>query len=73
MSASLAMSSSLSSSRFFDVVMPIDTMNTPSQHKEGLAVDSSSLLQGHKAVSILHNGAVYRLQATKLGKLILTK
>jgi len=37
------------------------------------AVDSSSLLQGHKAVAISHNGSVYRLQATKLGKLILTK
>ncbi|MDH4466178.1 MAG: hemin uptake protein HemP [Acidovorax sp.] len=37
------------------------------------AVDSSALLQGQKAVSISHNGSVYRLQATKLGKLILTK
>jgi hemin uptake protein HemP len=36
-------------------------------------VDSSALLQGQKAVSISHNGSVYRLQATKLGKLILTK
>lgn len=36
-------------------------------------VDSCALLQGQKAVSIVHNGAVYRLQATKLGKLILTK
>lgn len=39
----------------------------------GMAVDSSTLLQGHKAVAISHNGSVYRLQATKLGKLILTK
>nr|MBP8225928.1 hemin uptake protein HemP [Acidovorax sp.] len=31
------------------------------------------LLQGAKSVEIKHNGAVYRLQATKLGKLILTK
>lgn len=37
------------------------------------ALDSNTLLQGHKAVAINHNGAVYRLQATKLGKLILTK
>lgn len=37
------------------------------------AVDSSALLQGHKTVAIRHNGSVYRLQATKLGKLILTK
>lgn len=34
---------------------------------------SSALLQGGKAVDIEHNGAVYRLQATRLGKLILTK
>lgn len=33
----------------------------------------SALLNGQKAVTILHNGTPYRLQATKLGKLILTK
>ena len=38
-----------------------------------LSLDSSALLQGQKAVSISHNGSTYRLQATKLGKLILTK
>ncbi|GAA4429359.1 hemin uptake protein HemP [Acidovorax lacteus] len=38
-----------------------------------LALDSQDLLRGHKAVTIAHNGALYRLQATKLGKLILTK
>ncbi len=36
-------------------------------------VPSSALLQGRKAVEISHNGSLYRLQATKLGKLILTK
>ena len=36
-------------------------------------VESAELLQGGKAVGILHNGSLYRLQATKLGKLILTK
>lgn len=36
-------------------------------------VPSATLLQGHKAVEINHNGAIYRLQSTKLGKLILTK
>ena len=40
---------------------------------QAAAVDSSSLLQGQKTVAISHNGSVYRLQATKLGKLILTK
>ncbi len=37
------------------------------------AVESRDLLKGQKAVEILHNGAIYRLQNTKLGKLILTK
>jgi len=36
-------------------------------------LDSSALLRGHKTVQILHNGSIYTLQATKLGKLILTK
>ncbi len=34
---------------------------------------SGQLLQGRKIVEIEHNGAIYRLQATRLGKLILTK
>ena len=34
---------------------------------------SADLLQGCRSVDIDHNGAVYRLQATRLGKLILTK
>ena len=36
-------------------------------------LDSAELLNGQKAVDIEHNGAVYRLHTTKLGKLILTK
>ena len=36
-------------------------------------VDSAELLHGRKAVEISHNGATYLLQATRLGKLILTK
>jgi hemin uptake protein HemP len=36
-------------------------------------VESTELLKGGKTVGILHNGSLYRLQATKLGKLILTK
>ena len=35
--------------------------------------DSQALLQGQGSVAIRHHGVVYRLQATKLGKLILTK
>lgn len=36
-------------------------------------VDSAEILRGQKTVEISHNGATYRLQATRLGKLILTK
>lgn len=39
----------------------------------GPFLSSDDLLQGCKAVTIAHNGFVYRLQATRLGKLILTK
>ena len=45
----------------------------PSAQGQQPAVESQALLQGQKAVTIHHNGALYRLQATKLGKLILTK
>ena len=38
-----------------------------------VCVQSADLLKGQKTLAIEHNGAVYRLQATKLGKLILTK
>jgi hemin uptake protein HemP len=34
---------------------------------------SDALLRGRRVVEIAHNGEVYRLQATRLGKLILTK
>lgn len=37
------------------------------------SITSDDLLQGRKAVAISHHGTVYRLQATRLGKLILTK
>lgn len=43
------------------------------RHRKPLALDSLDLLRGHKSVVIQHNGVHYRLQATKLGKLILTK
>ena len=36
-------------------------------------LDSETLLQGRRIVEISHNGEIYRLQATRLGKLILTK
>lgn len=37
------------------------------------SVESAALLSGRKVVEITHHGAVYRLSATRLGKLILTK
>lgn len=36
-------------------------------------LDSTEILCGQKTVDIQHNGSTYRLQATRLGKLILTK
>ena len=36
-------------------------------------LDSTALLDGKRWVEIRHNGEVYRLHATRLGKLILTK
>ena len=45
------------------------------QGAEGLErrFNSDDILRGAKAVVILHQGNTYRLQATKQGKLILTK
>jgi len=56
------------------------TLATPQPAPAGVSglapartVPSAELLQGGRSVDIQHNGSVYRLQATKLGKLILTK
>ncbi len=51
----------------------VDRSDARLDETQAVAVDSSALLRGQKAVAISHNGSVYRLQATKLGKLILTK
>ena len=52
----------------------------PSTHSGAVAnqqrmpvLPSEKLLQGHRSVEISHNGELYRLHATRLGKLILTK
>ena len=37
------------------------------------AMHSAAILRGQKTAEIIHNGLSYRLQATRLGKLILTK
>ncbi len=43
------------------------------RHEAPPALSSQQLMQGHSTVAITHNGTTYRLQATRLGKLILTK
>jgi len=45
----------------------------PEQDLRPASVRSEDLLRGRRVVEISHNGEVYRLQATRLGKLILTK
>ncbi|THT96075.1 hemin uptake protein HemP [Lampropedia puyangensis] len=47
--------------------------NDRSAASTSAALESLELLKGQKSVTIHHNGSLYRLQATKLGKLILTK
>jgi hemin uptake protein HemP len=44
-----------------------------SSRNAAATMSSSELLKGQKAIGIMHNGSLYRLQETKLGKLILTK
>ena len=45
----------------------------PNWMNPALAVDSDLLLKGKKELIIDHQGRLYRLQATRQGKLILTK
>ena len=49
--------------------------SNPATHPSGAStpVQSTDLFKGQKSVVIEHNGTSYRLQTTKLGKLILTK
>ena len=54
----------------------VSASNSDLLEKSGSApggLHSEDILRGLKAVEITHNGFVYRLQATRLGKLILTK
>lgn len=60
-------------SRRNDQEGPATPAAAPGYSATGSAVDSNQLLRGQKAVDIVHNGSTYRLQATRLGKLILTK
>ncbi|MDM7949624.1 hemin uptake protein HemP [Hydrogenophaga sp.] len=49
------------------------TGGKPPQTCTSAAIRSETLLRGQPYVAIHHQGAVYRLQATRQGKLILTK
>jgi hemin uptake protein HemP len=55
----------------FPVSGPEPTTDTP--HTTPNAIRSEALLRGQPSVAIHHQGAVYRLQATRQGKLLLTK
>jgi hemin uptake protein HemP len=52
---------------------PAASHGAGADHDSGAALSSAELLQGRKTIAIAHNGATYHLQATRLGKLILTK
>lgn len=60
---------------------PANASATPSSQAPAASADaarpaplpSEALLRGRRLVEISHNGEVYRLQSTRLGKLILTK
>lgn len=51
----------------------VQAVGAPSEMNVPSSIDSLSLLRGGKCVQITHNGSLYKLQSTKLGKLILTK
>jgi hemin uptake protein HemP len=46
---------------------------SPCRHEAAAPVDSHALLNGRRELLIHHQGQLYRLQATRQGKLILTK
>lgn len=54
-------------------VAPPARLQRPGEDPRADRLPSEALLRGRRLVEISHNGEVYRLQATRLGKLILTK
>jgi len=52
---------------------PPDTGADTTHNTASAQLRSEELLRGQQAVAIAHNGALYRLQTTRQGKLILTK
>ncbi|MDR0226288.1 MAG: hemin uptake protein HemP [Burkholderiaceae bacterium] len=73
MSASSAATSHMSGSSAQAFAAPLAAASAALGSGAVAGLDSTLLLNGQKAVTIVHNGTPYRLQATKLGKLILTK
>lgn len=55
-----------------DTKAPSNPAVAPSTAPETV-VQSSALFKGQRSIDIAHNGAIYRLQSTRQGKLILTK
>ena len=56
------------------MIRPEHDMPSPTEREEdGPVLESQDLLDGHSIVRILHRGMVYRLRATRQGKLLLTK
>ena len=53
--------------------LPVPAQRTASPDTACAPVPSDHLMQGRKLLELSHNGAVYRLQQTRQGKLILTK
>lgn len=52
---------------------PAAVSNTAPAVASPVQLSSDEVLRGQKSVAITHNGALYRLQTTRQGKLILTK
>lgn len=50
-----------------------DSSPMPADVMRPAPISSEELLRGRRLLEIAHNGEVYRLQATRFGKLILTK
>ena len=67
------MSTALNSSHTLGPSERSPHLSPADRHPSAGCMHSTELLRGQKAVDIVHNGATYRLQATRLGKLILTK
>ncbi|MGE8404539.1 MAG: hemin uptake protein HemP [Delftia tsuruhatensis] len=73
MSATSAATSHLSGNSTAQALAALQAAASAALSGAASGLDSTLLLNGQKAVTIVHNGTPYRLQATKLGKLILTK